>query len=133
LENLQKIFCQTGLKKTNRLPASIRLAWPSERNLDDGPRTFQPDVEEIERNLAHVEKQVKGRDDLLITATFCGELRSRKGLVIIEDKDNQSWYGNGYGQMGMCPAQLVIRTVVNAKVIESKSWKPGSTENVGKK
>jgi len=62
------------------------------------------------------------RDDLLITATFLGELRSRKSLTIVQS--DEGWYmGDGYGQGGQNPAQLVIKTVTKAKVIEARSWK----------
>lgn len=123
LEDLDIDVCREG-KKGKGLPASIRLAWPSQQNLEDGPRDFQPDTEEIEKNLSEVERLTKSKDSLLIIATFWGQLRSRKGISIVHDKQNENWYGNGYGQMGMCAAQLVIKAVTDATVIESKSWKP---------
>jgi hypothetical protein len=119
LEDLDTDVCREG-KKGNGLPASIRLAWPSQKNLEDGERDFEPDTEDIARNLAEVERLTKSNDKLQIVATFWGQLRSRRGISIKHDKQNESWYGNGYGQMGMCAAQLVIKTVTDATVIESK-------------
>ena len=114
--------CPEVLKQGRKWPSAIYLVWPHEREVEDGPRVFKPDVEDIEKNLANAKRQMVERDDLLITATFLGELRSRKSLTIVQS--DEGWYmGDGYGQGGQYPAQLVIKTVTKAKVIEARSWK----------
>jgi hypothetical protein len=90
------------------------LALPDNR-VDDGPRKFQPDADDIQKNLGDLKKQVRANNRLRITATFLGELRARRKITIV--RNESSWHGNGYGQMGRYPAQLVIRTVVNPRVI----------------
>ncbi len=85
--------------------------------IEDGPAKFESDVEQINSMLSEPKRLVSGRDDLVIKVTLVGELRSRKGIKILRSKDG--WYvGDGYGQSGQYPAQLVLKTVEDAKVVK---------------
>lgn len=118
--------CPILKKRGTRWPAGISLVWPTQRTLDDGPRTFQPDNESIDRNLAGTRQQMRDREDLLLSATFVGELRARRGIRISWTPDDGGWFGgDGYGHLGQYPAQLVIQTVIDATTIERQNWKPG--------
>jgi len=121
--------CAQLRRRDIRWPAGIYLVWPSQRTVEDGPRTFEPDVDGIERNLAPIRLRIKERDDLLVTATFLGELRARNAIQISWNPHDGGWFGgDGYGHLGQYPAQLVIKTVTDAKTIDRQSWQPRSEE-----
>ena len=91
-------------------------------DLEDGPANVESDTAQIESMLAAPKRIVKGRDDLMIVATFIGELRSRKGIRIIRTKEG--WYqGDGYAQSGQYPALLVVKNVQDVKVVEKNKPK----------
>jgi hypothetical protein len=114
--------CPEVLKQQRTWPSAVYLVWPNQKTVDGGPRRFEPELEAIEKNMADARKQVRENRDQLIVATFFGEVRARRRIAIFPRED---WYlGNGYGQGGQYPAQLVIRTVTDTEVIDSRDWKP---------
>jgi len=98
-------------------PAAIVLAeYTNGSDLEDGPADFESETMQIESLLSEPKKIIQGRADLVIAATFVGQLRSRKGVNIQRSKDG--WYvGDGYGQSGQYPALLVLKRAREVRVI----------------
>jgi hypothetical protein len=117
--------CPSLLEKGLRWPPAMVLTWPERSIPEDGPRQFVPDAEQINRALAEVRKAVSEslkRNDysLRFIATVVGELRSRKDIIILWDQE-QDWYaGTGYGQGGQYPADLVVQSVADPKLVNLK-------------
>lgn len=127
LFDLVEAECPQLLRQGTTWPAGIYLVWPSQNTVEDGPRTFLPDTDGIRRNLAAIKLRMKERNDLLIKATFVGELRARNDIQISWNPHDGGWFGgDGYGHLGQYRAQLVIKTVTDARTIERRSWKPRS-------
>src|SRR3989442_1005661 len=101
--------CPSVMKRGLKWPSSIYLTWPSDPNPEDGPITFEPDLATIEQSLVKI-REIQKSDDVWIIATFHGELRARKDIVIFQSEDG-SYYGSGYGPGGQDPAHLVIGSV----------------------
>jgi len=52
----------------------------------------------------------------MVEATFEGQIRTRPSITIFHDSRENVYAGNGYGQFGMHPAQLIIKTVSNISI-----------------
>ncbi len=113
--------CPDVLKRGLRWPSSISITWPEDEDVEDGPRTFQPEIKQTNKNMAEVrrlldEKYRKGKEDLAVIVTLYGEVRARKDILIFQREDG-SFYGTGYGPGGQRPAHLVLK---NIKAVELK-------------
>jgi hypothetical protein len=122
MDNPDWRHCPAVEKQGHTWPPAIELRrFIKGSQLEDGPASFETDaqVEEILSKPQHIVKEQieKGGEQLSIIATFTGELRSQKNMRIVGTKDD-SYYGFGYGQAGQFPAQLVIKSVRDVKVVK---------------
>lgn len=98
-------------------PALSVVEFTKGSEIEDGPTDFESDATQIRGMLSEPQRIVGNRADLAIAVTLIGKLRSRKGVHVQRAEDG--WYfGDGYGQGGQFPAQLVLKTVKDAKVIK---------------
>lgn len=106
-------------KHGHRWPPAIAVVqFVAGAEIEDGPASFESDGAEIRNMLLEPKRLVAGHDDLAITVTAVGELRSRKGITISLSEDG--WYaGDGYGQSGQYPALLVLKSLTVAKVVKA--------------
>jgi len=112
--------CSEVTQRGRTWPAAISLESSNRGDVEDGPAPFEPDL----RKLDDAERIMQGRNDLVMVVTLRGLFRSRKGIKII--RSPQGWYaGNGYAQSGQYPALLVIKTVMEAGVVERDKWMKG--------
>jgi hypothetical protein len=115
--------CPRLLRAGKRWPSGISLSWSSE--IDE--------AKEIERILAPIRAAIAEREklkryDLLFGARFIGILRTRDGLRIGYHKKSEAYFGNGFGQFGQYPAELVVEEVRGPFLIEEKDWKAWKPE-----
>ena len=97
-------------------PAIAVREWTEGSDIEDGAPPFESNTQQISTALAEAKKLVSRDDSLAIIATFVGELRSRKDIHIFRTKEG--WYmGNGYAQEGQYPALLVLKTVLDVKIV----------------
>jgi hypothetical protein len=98
--------------------------WPSGIDLifltkgytpEEGPVTFVPDSKSIEAFLV----QIKGKSGDY-AATFVGELRSRENINIFSYPEGV-FAGNGYGEGGKYPAQLLVKSVKEFRLADSRT------------
>jgi hypothetical protein len=96
--------------------------YPLGRIPSDSPVQFTPDYAEIEDYLDKLQEFVKKAEETRnynfgYMATITGELRSRRDLHIFKHPDG--WYaGNGYGEGGKYPAELIIKSVADLELVD---------------
>jgi hypothetical protein len=56
-----------------------------------------------------------GAHERRVRVVLLGEIRSRRGIRIVND--GEDWYGNGYGHFGAYGVQLVVRELKHAEAI----------------
>lgn len=123
----QVIVDATGLRVCSQLehvghdwPAAIAVTqWQEGDDIEDGPASFESNVDEIRNRLADAQRRTRENSNFEILATFQGELRSRKDVTISRTAEGWLW-GTGYGQGGQYPALLVLKTVRDVTIIQSK-------------
>jgi hypothetical protein len=113
--------CPAVKRSGHTWPTEIALTEATTNNdIEDGPASFVSDSKQIETLLSGAERTVSGRDDLAITVTLLGQLRSRESITILHSPDG--WYaGDGYGQSGQYPALLIIKHAQAARVVKAPS------------
>jgi len=52
----------------------------------------------------------------IVEATVVGQIRTRPSITIVHETREDVYAGNGFGQFGMDPAQLIIKTVSNISI-----------------
>jgi hypothetical protein len=95
--------------KTDWSP-TIYLVWPSSRGVTGGSPPFERD-KTAEEKFNAVIRQAQKSSGRLVTATLVGQIRTRRALRLFHDKKENIYFGNGYGEGGMHPAQFVIKTI----------------------
>ena len=116
-----------GLSKAGKQwPSSIYLTW-HDATPEDGSRGFVPDAKNIEQTLSEVNSAIEksrsqGEHSLTYIATFIGELRSRRD-ILIKKRESGAYAGNGYGQLGRYPAHLVIKSVGDPQLVDFRDLK----------
>jgi hypothetical protein len=114
VDNRMETPCSSMPDSRINWPPTIDLIWPGSAGLERVPLPFERDIgaqKKFYESMRTLEqKAVPGR---MVEATFVGQVRTRRSLTILHNKQDNVYAGNGYGQFGMHPAQLVIKTVLN--------------------
>ena len=94
-------------------PPALDLEYSSYTPRGEAAVTFQTDLENVETTSAEVRalrEKAPGRD---VWVTVTGHLRAR-GKYNVSLGGDGKWHGQGYGHLGIYPAQLVIRKMYQA-------------------
>jgi hypothetical protein len=120
-DSQHKKECPLVLETGHHWPSGIDLTFLNERYTpEDGPATFIPDSKSIESFLAQIKKaRDEGARNTECLATFVGELRSRENINIFSYPEGV-FAGNGYGEGGKYPAHLIVKSVIDAQLIDSR-------------
>lgn len=110
---LKGVDCpRTFVTDGHKWPPAIDLTGSDER-IPSGERPIQFDTEEDAAKKLHEISQ-KARSGREVWVTVIGQLRVRKKYVPVHTNYGILW--NGYGHLGVYPAQLVIRTLKDVAV-----------------
>jgi hypothetical protein len=120
--------CSLVAQSGRHWPSALSLVFPRKNySPTDEPLKFTPNFTKIEDYLAkeikiREETQARNEYDFVNQVTFVGELRSREGIDISSYHEG-TYAGNGYGQGGQYAATLMVKSVIDAKIVDMKTWK----------
>lgn len=117
--------CPSIDRRKKTWPPALHVTSPDALDIRDGPVSMLeeiPGYRELVRTMQDHERAT-GKD--VLVATITGEVRTRKHLVI--ERRGDDIIGNGYGQVGACPAVLIVKMIVATEDAETHAAIPISS------
>jgi hypothetical protein len=113
----KEIPCPSMPNSKSDWPPTIDFVWPSNTVLRRNPAPFERDTTAEGKLNEAISNVVQEKNpDRKVLATFVGQIRTRPSITILHDKAENGYFGTGYGHLGMHPAQLVIKTVLDIRI-----------------
>jgi hypothetical protein len=117
VDNKKQIPCPSMPNSKADWPPTIDLSWPGSAGLEPTPLPFDRDTAAQEKFYDSIRKLEQQTDpERVMQATFVGQIRTRRSISIFHNKVDDVYAGNGYGQFGMHPGRLVIKTVLDITI-----------------